>query len=56
MQSESVNVKSVVQVMHDYGKCISLIPMDPHFEDMSVALYLKNKTFTVWTFHRAEGY
>ena len=56
MKSEVTNVKSVMQVMHDYGKCISLIPIDPHFEDMSVALYLKNQTFTVWTFHRAQGY
>ena len=56
MKAESVNVKSVVQVMHEYGKCISLIPMDPHFEDMSVALYLKDQIFTIWTFHRAQGY
>ena len=56
MKSESANIKSVIQVMHEYGKCISLIPMDPHFEDMSVALYLKHQTFTVWTFYRAQGY
>ena len=38
------------EVISRYGKCLELIPLDKHFDDISVGLYLKESIFTVWTF------
>ena len=38
------------EVISRYGKCIELVPLDKHFNDISVGLYLKESIFTVWTF------
>lgn len=38
------------EVLSRYGKCLELIPLDKHFNDISIGLYLKESTFTVWTF------
>jgi hypothetical protein len=47
----------VADVIERYGKCLELVPMDPHFHDVSVGLYVKDGTCTVWTFsqkHEAQ--
>ena len=49
-------IKTVNQTLSEYGYCLSLIPMDPNFHNMSVSLYLKNKIFTITTFCREKGY
>ena len=37
-------------VIRKYGKCLELIPMDPHFHDITVGGYLKDRIVTVWTY------
>ena len=48
-------VGSVSKVVSRIGKCLELIPMDPHFKDISVGLYEKDNIFTVWTYSQIEG-
>ena len=43
------------EVIGRYGHCLELIPMDSHFHDISVALFVKDGICTVWTFSRREG-
>ena len=43
------------QVIRKYGKCLELVPLDKHFENISVGLYVKNKTCTVWSFSNKTG-
>ena len=45
----------VADVIQKYGRCLELVPMDPHFHDVSVGLYVKDGTCTVWTFSRKPG-
>ena len=45
----------VTEVVRQYGRCLELIPMDPHFQDISVGLYEKDGLITVWTFSRKPG-
>ena len=42
-------------VLRRYGRCLELVPMDPHFHDVSVALHVKDGTCTVWTFSDRPG-
>ena len=46
---------SAVEAIERYGKCLELVPIDPHFHDISVGLYSKEGVATVWTFSRREG-
>ena len=43
------------EVIDKYGNCLELVSMDPNFEDISVGLYVKDGTCTVWTFSRKQG-
>jgi hypothetical protein len=45
----------VAQVVAEYGWCLELVPMDPHFHGVSVGLYARDGIATVWTFSRREG-
>ncbi len=45
----------VVDVIRQYGKCLELISMDPHFHNISVGIYLKDGICTVWTFSQKPG-
>ncbi len=47
----------VVDIIQEYGNCLELVPMDPHFEDITVGLYYRADvdTATVWTFSRKSG-
>ncbi len=46
---------SVAKILDDLGDCLELVPMDSHFNNVSVGLYVKNSLCTVWTFSHAEG-
>ena len=46
---------SAVEAIEEYGKCLELVPIDPHFHDISIGLYSKGGVATVWTFSRREG-
>ena len=43
------------QVIGKYGKCLELVPLDKHFENISVGLYVKNRICTVWSFSNKTG-
>ncbi len=45
----------VVEVIERYGKCLELISMDPHFNDITVGIYRKGDDLTVWTYSQAPG-
>jgi hypothetical protein len=45
----------VADVIERYGNCLELVPIDPSFHDISVGLYVKDGTCTVWTFSGAVG-
>ena len=43
------------EVIERYGSCLELVPMDESFHDISVGLYVKNGTCTVWSFSGKPG-
>ena len=42
-------------VIERFGQCLELVPLDRHFHDISVGLYVKHGVCTVWTFSQREG-
>jgi hypothetical protein len=46
------NVKETIKRL---GHCIELISMDPHFHEISVGLFLKGTTLTVWSYSQVPG-
>jgi hypothetical protein len=46
---------SVAQIIEDYGQCLELVPMDPHFHGISVGLYMKNGVCTLWSYSGKPG-
>ncbi len=53
-QSATVRRGQVVERLREIGRCLELVPSDPHFNEVSVGLYVKDGTCTVWSFSRAE--
>ena len=49
------NSLSVIEVIKRYGKCLDLVPMDPHFNNITVGIYLKDEIITVWTYSKKSG-
>jgi len=45
----------VAEVIEKYGQCLELVPIDPHFHNISVGLYIKDGTCTVWTYSQMDG-
>ena len=45
----------VVDVIERYGWNVEMVTMDPHFQEITVGLYAKEGTFTVWTFSQKPG-
>ena len=45
----------VSEKLKEIGACLELVPMDPHFNSVSVGLYYKDGVCTVWSFSNAEG-
>ena len=45
----------VAGVIRRYGSCVELVPVDPHFHNITVALYVTEGTCTVWTFSQKPG-
>ena len=52
---ETTERQRVVKVVERIGSCLELVPIDPNFHDISVGLYAKDGTMTVWTFSRRPG-
>ncbi|MCE2405531.1 MAG: hypothetical protein J4F43_10300 [Dehalococcoidia bacterium] len=53
-RSEAVPGRAA-QVVGEYGRCLELVPMDPHFHGISVGLYARDGVATVWSFSRRPG-
>ncbi len=45
----------VSEKLMEIGSCLELVPMDPHFKNVSVGLYYKEGVCTVWSFSQATG-
>ena len=54
-QSTIARRGQVSEKLREIGTCLELVPMDPHFNGVSVGLYFKDGTCTVWSFSHAEG-
>ena len=54
-ESRTESTLSPAEVIDRYGRCLELVPIDPHFHDVSVGLYMKGDLFTVWTYSRTPG-
>lgn len=37
------------------GSCIELVAVDPHFHDITMGLYLRDRTLTIHTFAQVQG-
>ncbi len=55
MTSETSERPSVKETIKRLGHCIELISMDPHFNEISVGLFLKDRTLTVWSYSQVSG-
>ncbi len=45
----------VAQIIEEYGKCLELVSMDPHFHGISIGLYLKDGVCTLWSYSSKPG-
>ena len=45
----------VSEQLKEIGSCLELVPMDPHFKNVSVGLYYRDGICTVWSFSQAAG-
>ena len=43
------------EVIERYGQCLELVPLDRHFYNISVGLYVKEGVCTIWTYSHREG-
>ena len=54
-ESKPAKRQRAADVIEQYGNCLELVPIDKSFHDISVGLYVKNGTCTVWTFSGVPG-
>ncbi len=45
----------IKETISKYGKCLEIVSIDPHFHEVSVSLFLKGRTFSVWSYSSKEG-
>ena len=55
MRGTNGELSHVEETIERYGRCVELVPMDPHFHNITVGLYEKDGIFTVWTYSRKLG-
>lgn len=46
---------AVAEQVKKLGSCIELVSIDPHFHDVSVGLFIKHKTLSIWSYSRKAG-
>ena len=54
IQSVITKRGTVREKLAELGDCLELVPMDPHFGNISVGLYYKDGVCSVWSFSRAD--
>ena len=45
----------IAEPLRRLGNCIELVAVDPHFHDITVGLYLRDRLLTIHTFAQVEG-
>ncbi len=55
LENGSGDTPPITAVIEEYGRCLELVPMDPHFHSITVSLFVKDDIITVWTFSRKAG-
>ncbi|MEE8046582.1 MAG: hypothetical protein V3T49_07075 [Dehalococcoidia bacterium] len=45
----------IVEQVKKLGRCIELVSLDPHFNDVTIGLYIKDGLLTVWSYSTIEG-
>ena len=55
VDSKTTERVRVVDIVSLYGQCVELVSIDPNFHDITVGLYEKAGTFTVWTYSHKPG-
>ena len=53
--TQATQKPGVKETIKRLGGCIELISMDPHFKNISVGLFLKDRTLTVWSYSTIPG-
>jgi len=54
-ESRTTERVKVAEVNQRYGECLELVTMDPNFHEISVSLFFKEGTFTLWTYSQKPG-
>lgn len=54
-QAKQRSGAGVRETIKRLGGCIELISMDPHFNDITVGLFLKGRVLTVWSYSSIPG-
>ena len=54
-QSAIARRGQVARKLEEIGACMELVPMDTNFGNVSVGLFIKEGTLSVWSFSRADG-
>ena len=53
--TQATDRPKVRETINRLGHCIELISMDPHFHDITVGLFLKDRLLTVWSYSTVPG-
>ena len=54
--SKGITRKNVIaDPLRNLGRCIELVAIDPHFHDITVGLYMRDRTLTIHTFSQIDG-
>lgn len=44
----------ISKVFEKLGSCVELIPMDPHFQNISIGLYVQHSMCSIWSFSQKD--
>ena len=53
--TEQAAPSKIAEVIQRCGQCLELVSMDAHFHNVTIGLYVKDGTCTVWSFSRRKG-
>ena len=51
----STKDSEISKVFKNFGSCVELIPIDPHFQNVSIGLYVQNSICSIWSFSQKKG-
>ncbi|MBS57221.1 MAG: hypothetical protein CL735_00475 [Chloroflexi bacterium] len=53
--ANSTKDSEISKVFKNFGSCVELIPIDPHFQNVSIGLYVQNSICSIWSFSQKKG-